>query len=94
VRELEHVVQRTATLARGRVIGPIELPPEIRHFQAANQGTLAERLEAVEREMILSALEKSGWVQTKAAELLGISERVLRYKMTKAGIKRRSPDQN
>lgn len=88
VRELEHVVQRTATLTRGAVIRPADLPQEVRRFQAATQGTLAERLEAVEREMILSALEKSDWVQTRAAELLGISERVLRYKMKKSNIKR------
>ncbi|MDZ7700116.1 MAG: helix-turn-helix domain-containing protein [Deltaproteobacteria bacterium] len=44
--------------------------------------------------MILSALEKSDWVQTQAAELLGISERVLRYKMKKGGITRRNADKN
>jgi len=49
-------------------------------------GTLSERLSTVEQEMILSALEKSGWVQTRFAEMLGISERVLRYKMKKGGI--------
>jgi len=38
--------------------------------------------------MILSALEKSDWVQTRAAEQLGISERVLRYKMKKNGVRR------
>ena len=88
VRELENMVQRTVTLTRGGLIAPADLPQEIRHFQAATQGTLAERLEAVEREMILSALEKSDWVQTRAAERLGISERVLRYKMKKAGLQR------
>ena len=83
VRELEHVIQRTVTLARGPVIRPTDLPEEIRHHQATTQGTLEERLEAVEREMLLSALEKRDWIQTQAAEILGISERVLRYKMRK-----------
>ncbi len=87
VRELENVVQRSVTLSRGPVIYPKDLPEEVRHHQATAQGTLSERLEAVEREMMLSALEKSGWVQTKAAELLDISERVLRYKMKKYGLK-------
>ncbi len=87
VRELEHMVQRTVTLTRGSAITEQDLPDEIRHFQAVTRGgTLAERLDAVEREMILSALEKSDWVQTRAAERLGISERVLRYKMKKSGI--------
>jgi len=51
-------------------------------------GTLDERLKIAEREMILAALEKVEWVQTRAAETLGISERVLRYKMDKHGIRR------
>jgi DNA-binding NtrC family response regulator len=87
VRELEHVVQRTVTLTRGQSIYPADLPEEIRHHQATTQGTLAERLESVEKEMLLSALEASDWVQTRAAELLGISERVLRYKIEKYGTK-------
>ena len=88
VRELEHIVQRTATLARNEIIRPADLPREIRHHSTVSHGTLAESLEAVEREMIISALEKTDWVQTKAAELLGISERVLRYKMKKGGIRK------
>ncbi len=89
VRELEHIVQRTVTLARGQVIRRNDLPQEVRQFQASTHGTLNERLDAVEREMILDALEKSDWVQTRAAAMLGISERVLRYKMGKHEIKGR-----
>ncbi len=87
VRELEHIIQRVITLARGKVIDLSELPEEVRHYQATTQGTLGESLEAMEKEMLLSALEKSGWIQTRAADLLGISERVLRYKMKKYGLK-------
>jgi len=56
-----------------------------------------------EKQGILSALEKTGWVQTRAALLLGVSERSLRYKMAKFGIvnprleerrKRRKADKN
>lgn len=88
VRELEHIVQRTATLVRGGIIRPSDLPGEVHHHSTATQGTLAQSLEAVEREMIVSALERTDWVQTQAAELLGISERVLRYKMKKGGIRK------
>ncbi len=88
VRELEHVVQRLVTLARGSIVRVTDLPPEIRHHQITSTGTLEDRLKAVEKEMILNALEKNNWVQTRAAESLGISERVLRYKMDKHGIKR------
>ncbi len=87
VRELEHIVQRTVTLCRTRVIRASDLPPEVRFYQGDGDGSLNERLEMVEREMLIDALEKSGWVQTRAARLLGISERVLRYKMKKHGLK-------
>ena len=86
VRELEHIIQRTVTLARSSVIKTHELPEEI-HQQTIVNGNLEERLTAVERQMIMKALEHHEWVQTKAAEELGISERVLRYKMAKLAIK-------
>jgi two-component system response regulator AtoC len=88
VRELEHLIQRIVTLVRGSVIRDKDLPAEIRYHKATEPGALADRLESVEREMLLSALEKNDWVQTKAAELLGISERVLRYKMKKFNIQK------
>ncbi len=86
VRELEHLIQRLGTLARGNVIHFRDLPPMIREKQV-NTGKLIQSLARVEKEMLLSALEEHDWVQTKAAESLGISERVLRYKMNKAGVK-------
>jgi len=48
--------------------------------------SLPETLEEIERLRITQALERSHGVQTQAAEELGISERVLRYKMKKYGI--------
>ncbi len=86
VRELEHLVQRMITLTRGSLIRIDDLPLEVRENQS-ERGALHERLDQVEQRMLLSALERYDWVQTKAAESLGISERVLRYKMNKAGIK-------
>jgi transcriptional regulator with GAF, ATPase, and Fis domain len=38
--------------------------------------------------MIVSALEKSGWVKARAARSLGLNERVLTYKMNSLGIER------
>ncbi len=61
----------------------------MRHYRRLRSGPLEERLASLEREMILEALSKANWVQTRAAELLGISERVLRYKMAKHGIKKK-----
>jgi len=85
VRELEHLIQRLVTLTRSNLIKIADLPQEIRQRENSG-GLLSERLARVERNMLLSALETCGWVQTKAAEMLGISERVLRYKMKKAAI--------
>ena len=91
IRELEHVIQRTVTLARGSVVRPEDLPEEVRRYRRLKSGPLEERLAELEKEMILEALEKTNWVQTRAAELLGISERVLRYKMAKHGLKKEKP---
>ena len=91
VRELEHMIQRMTTLARGPVIRTADLPPEVRFYKAADTGgSLSDRLEAVEREMVMTALENHQWIQTQAAESLGISERVMRYKMKKHGIQNRT----
>jgi len=92
IRELEHIIQRTFTLARGNSVKDRDLPAEIRFHQVTAQGTLAQRLEAVEREMLWSSLEAHHWVQTRAAKALGISERVLRYKMRKYKIKQPKQD--
>jgi len=42
--------------------------------------------EEFEKEIILNALRKTNYVQSQAAELLGISRRILKYKMDKLGI--------
>ncbi len=88
VRELEHLIQRMVTLVRGSRVGLSDLPAEIRE-QQGNNGLLGRRLAQVEKEMLVSALKQHHWVQTRAAEALGVSERVLRYKMNKVGIKNR-----
>jgi DNA-binding NtrC family response regulator len=45
-----------------------------------------EAEEEFEREVILDALRRSNYVQSHAAEILGISRRILKYKMDKLGI--------
>jgi two-component system response regulator PilR (NtrC family) len=42
----------------------------------------------VERDYLLKALEMSGWVKHKAAEVLGISLRSLRYRLDKLGLEK------
>jgi two-component system NtrC family response regulator len=94
VRELENIVERAVVLSKKGVIAAADLPIHIRN--AANEGgpvthklknSLSETLDTVERGIILDALKESGGVQTRAAKWLGISERVLRYKVKKHAIK-------
>ena len=88
VRELEHMIQRIVTLARGPVVTVDDLPEELLYpVEQEPSGSLEERLSAVERRMLVQALDKHQWVQTRAAAELGISERVLRYKMAKLRLK-------
>jgi two-component system NtrC family response regulator len=91
VRELENIVQRALALARGAVIGTSDLPAHVRNAAIAEEpggGSLTEQVARLERRLITEALEDSGGVQTRAARLLGISERHLRYKLHKYGLDR------
>lgn len=91
VRELEHLVQRLATLTRGSTVRRRDLPTTFLQPQkiALDSASLAARLQSVEQHMLLDTLEQHGWIQTRAADALGISERVLRYKMAKHGLNRK-----
>ena len=94
VRELENIVERAILLCRGHVIDLEDLPATLRPGQRGVAEPLPKDLPGVladiERQAIESALERSGGVQTQAAEALGISERVLRYKMKKYGLEGRT----
>ena len=83
IRELEHIVQRASTLARSPLIRAADLPAEVRFPEKSSDGTLEERLTVMEHRLLLEALEKHDWIQTRAADSLGLSERVLRYKINK-----------
>jgi len=91
VRELQNAIERATILSRGRVIGPNDLPAEIRQGASLSSDTInlpAEgvALEKVERELIAQALERTGGNRTKAAELLGISRHTLLYRIEKYGL--------
>jgi two-component system NtrC family response regulator len=88
VRELENVIERAVVLTRDEVIGVSDLPLGVVEGDRAvpETASLPAVVEGLERRMIREALERGGGVQTRAAELLGISERVLRYKLRKYGL--------
>jgi len=94
VRELENVVERLVVLAPGDEITVEDLPDflhrerptlEAIHLELPPEGI---SMEAVERELVVRALQKFNWNQTKAAEYLDISRKVLIYRMEKFALKR------
>jgi transcriptional regulator with GAF, ATPase, and Fis domain len=95
VREMENLLERLVTLSAGPVIQDAELPLKIR--ARARTRTLAEEVrrgavsltqavDAFERELILDALDRTAHVQVRAAKALGVTRRILKYKMDALGI--------
>jgi two-component system, NtrC family, response regulator PilR len=96
VRELENVLERALALTTGDEIQAEDLqlaptpvlssaPPA---RDSAESGLpLQDRLDLVERQAILGALEQTHYNRTAAAKLLGITFRALRYRMERLGIK-------
>ena len=92
VRELENIIERAVVIAREEVISVEDLPfretsEERAEARKGEAGFLRGSVEELEKNLIVEAMEKSDDHQTRAAELLGISERMLRYKLKKYGLK-------
>jgi DNA-binding NtrC family response regulator len=90
VRELENIIERAVVLTRDDVIGSGDLPLTVQEPEIADgdrETSLTAAVEALERRMIRDALARSDGIQTRAAELLGMGERALRYKLTKYGFR-------
>lgn len=96
VRELENMIERAVVLARSEIIERDDLPIQfrIKNESIADlpplefyQGNFRQKVEAFEKDLILTALKISNFNQSKAARDLGLSERNLRYKMGKYGLK-------
>ena len=89
VRQLENVIERAVALEAGPAIIPDSLPPEVRSG-ASRSGDdsvrlpdggvdLDRHLEELRRKYMVEAMERVGGVQTKAAEMLGMTFRSFRY---------------
>ncbi len=93
VREMENIIERGVVIARGDVITSSELPFGANKTDnkdkgpGAEEGTLQEAVEVLEKQMIDGALSETSGNQSRAAVKLGLSERMLRYKLKKYGIK-------
>ncbi|TLM68903.1 MAG: sigma-54-dependent Fis family transcriptional regulator [Deltaproteobacteria bacterium] len=97
VRELENAIQRMVVLRRGDRLDVDDLPAKIRDEAPGARGAtdsvlqLPEAgysLEALEREAVLQALQRSRWNQSRAAAFLRIPRHVLLYRMEKYGIQK------
>jgi two-component system NtrC family response regulator len=92
IRELENVIERVSVLAVGNQISGPDLPAEIRtgRSRIASIGLKLPdegiSLEEVEKEILVQALEKHHWNQTRAARYLNISRKTLIYRMEKFGL--------
>ncbi len=60
---------------------------DIERVMTNTTGSLKDRIIEVEREEIINALRKCNWVMAKAARILGISERMIGYKIRKYGLR-------
>ncbi len=85
VRELQNIVERAVVLCRASTIGAGDVTPFLASERAAPETprALPEAIGDLERRMIRQALARSGGNQSQAARELGVSERILRYKIKK-----------
>ena len=95
VRELENLIERVIALTANEYIQPNELPfsliniPKIDGLKDSvldGKIPFLEAEEEFERGIILDALKRANFIQSHAADILGISRRILKYKMDKLGI--------
>jgi Nif-specific regulatory protein len=84
IRELENVIERAVILCgAGGVIGPECLPLWVREAQPSGASTLDEALAVLEERLIRNALESTRGNMARAAERLGITERIMGLRMKK-----------
>jgi Nif-specific regulatory protein len=86
VRELENCIERAVLLSMDDVLHGHHLPPTLQTAEASNtvmRGTLQDRIDQFEREMIVESLKNSRGNRAKAAKELGISERIMGLRVEK-----------
>ncbi|NWF98763.1 MAG: nif-specific transcriptional activator NifA [Nitrospirae bacterium] len=86
VRELENTIERLIVMSASSVIRASDLPVTIKlppYEEVLKKESLKTGIEDIEKSSILDALEKTGWVQAKAARLIGITPRQIGYKIKK-----------
>ncbi len=93
VRELENTIERLVIMSATNKIAAADLPDSLSIRRVKSYGkssSLTASVEEIEKANIIEALDKSGWVQARAARLLGITSRQIGYKISKYMIKEKS----
>ncbi len=89
VRELENTIERLVVMLRGKVVTVGDVPVSVREqslrsrYSIQPRDALPSAIEDIEKTKILDALKKTGWIQAKAARVLGITPRQIGYKIRK-----------
>ncbi len=89
VRELENCIERAALLSTDGVIHGHHLPPTLQTSDASDtigEGTLQDRVDLFERDLIVDALKRTNGNITAAARELGSTARIIGYKVRSLGI--------
>ena len=91
VRELENIMERLAIMVDRDLITAADLPDFLssegsRHPGPAEPEAAGSKLDGIEREQMLQALQRNRWVQSRAAADLGITLRKLGYRIKKHGL--------
>ncbi len=91
IRELESAIERAVVFCEGRDIATADLPLDVKEARKEDiisdeNLSLNEKVGHIEMQEIKKALNKTGGVKSKAARVLGITERILSYKMKHYGI--------
>ncbi len=91
IRELENCIERAVVIARGEIIAPADLPPQIQALSSEKEDSEVRfpsgiSLQEVEKALILRTLEDTGGNRSRAAEILGINRRTLQMKLKEYGM--------
>ena len=95
IREMEGMVSRLAITAPEDRVDIADIPPEIL-AEGERPPVLPEdaaELRDMERQQVLNALERHGWVQSRAARELGLTLRQIGYRIRKYGLGREGDDE-
>jgi DNA-binding NtrC family response regulator len=94
VRELRNAVERAMLLVEGDELTPEQFAMTASGITRISEGVELPAtgidLEQLERSLVVQALERSGWNQTRAAMLLGLNRDQIRYRIEKFKLERAS----